>query len=99
MRCKLPLFQSVTHSFGSSLGLPSVAVTLLTAGMWALTQDPPPQPAVPPPPPVLENTGKPILLPFQCTEDDIQKAGLSCTEDDPCPVYLELSAVDGVGNR
>lgn len=99
MRSKLQLFKPVTHSFGSSLGLSVVAVTVVTAGLWALTQDPPPQPVTPPPPPVLENTGKPIVLPFQCTDEDIHKAGLSCTEDDPCPIYLELSAVDGAGSR
>src|ERR1051325_10299585 len=72
--------------------------------MWgmAFAQEPPPaKPAVeaPAPPPVLENNGKPILLPFQCTEEDVQLSGLTCPEEDPCPVYLELSAVESVGNR
>jgi hypothetical protein len=49
--------------------------------------------------PPLENTGKPMTLPYQCTGDDIQTAGLSCTAADPCPIYLELSAVEAVGNR
>jgi hypothetical protein len=98
MRRKLQAGLLATDSFGSSLGLSIVAVALLSAGLWGLTQDPAP-PAAPPPPPVLENTGKPILLPFQCTEEDIQKGGLSCTEEDPCPVYLELGAVDGSGSR
>ena len=56
-------------------------------------------PAAPPPVPVLENTGKPILLPFRCTGEDIQAAGLTCSEEDPCPVYLELSAVQATGTR
>jgi photosystem II stability/assembly factor-like uncharacterized protein len=34
-----------------------------------------------------------------CTDEDIQTAGLTCTEDDPCPVYLELTAVETVGTR
>ena len=48
---------------------------------------------------VLENKGKPLQIPFQCTEDDSQTAGLHCTEDEPCIAYLELSAVEAVGNR
>jgi len=55
--------------------------------------------STPPPPPIFENTGKPITIPFQCTDGDIQHAGLTCSEEDPCPVYLELTTVDGVGNR
>lgn len=50
-------------------------------------------------PPVLEYSGKPIVLPFHCTQDDIQWAGLSCSAEDPCPVYLELTAVEAVGNK
>jgi len=69
---------------------------------WSQDQPPvPPAPAapVPAPPPVLENTGKPIVLPFQCTPEDVQWAGLSCSEEEPCAVYLELTAVEPVGDR
>ena len=48
---------------------------------------------------MLENTGKPMLLPFECTEADTQAAGLSCSEDEPCAVFMELSNVDAVGNK
>ena len=47
----------------------------------------------------LENTGKPMHIAFECSEADTQAAGLSCSEEEPCPVYLELSAVDAVGNK
>ena len=57
---------------------------------------PPPPPAAPP---VLENQGKPMSLAFQCTPEDIDWAGLTCSAEDPCPVYLELSAVESVGQR
>jgi hypothetical protein len=40
-----------------------------------------------------------MLLPFQCTADDMQWAGLSCTEDQPCPVYLELAAMASAGSK
>ncbi len=40
-----------------------------------------------------------MRLPFECTEADTQAAGLSCSEEEPCPVYLELGSVEAVGNR
>src|SRR5579872_434116 len=50
-------------------------------------------------PAVLENLGKPILLPFRCTQEDIQSAGLSCSAEEPCPMYLELTAVEAIGDK
>jgi hypothetical protein len=50
-------------------------------------------------PPALQNNGQPMRIPFQCTDDDMQWAGMSCTEEEPCPVYVELAAVETVGNR
>jgi hypothetical protein len=47
----------------------------------------------------LQNTGKPITVPFLCSEDDMHWAGLSCSEEEPCPVYFELAAAEPVGNR
>ncbi|HTS30705.1 MAG TPA: hypothetical protein VMH81_32755 [Bryobacteraceae bacterium] len=67
--------------------------------MWAQDQ-PPTVPATPPPaPPVIENTGKPMVVPFQCTADQLHWVGLSCNEEEPCALYLELSAVESVGDR
>src|SRR5262249_13010155 len=50
-------------------------------------------------PAVLENSGKPLTPRYQCTEEDIQSFGLGCTEDEPCPMYLELSTFESVGNQ
>lgn len=47
----------------------------------------------------LENTGKPMRVVYECTAADTQAAGLGCSEQDPCPVYLELSNVDASGNN
>ena len=49
--------------------------------------------------PLLRNTGKPMVVEYSCSEEDIRAAGLSCTREDPCPLYLELSSVEAVGNR
>jgi hypothetical protein len=47
----------------------------------------------------LENSGKPMRVLYECTAADTQAAGLGCSEEDPCPVYLELSNVDAVGGK
>lgn len=62
----------------------------------AAQESPQPQPAEPP---VLKNEGKPMRVPFDCTRDDVESAGLACSADEPCPVYLEISAFESVGNR
>ncbi len=82
------------------IGLVALWTIIWCAGLWG--QEQPAAPAIPPAPTgaaVLQNTGKPILVPFQCSDEDIRAAGLSCTEQDPCPVYLELAAVDSTGIR
>jgi hypothetical protein len=86
-----------------------VFAAILAPATWA-QQEPPPakppsEPAVPgtlpapEKPPVIENLGKPMVVPVRCTDDDIEWAGLSCTADDPCPVYLEIDASEAVGDR
>lgn len=52
-----------------------------------------------PPAPLMVNEGKPIAFPFTCTPEDMMTAGLTCTKEQPCPIYLEISAAGGVGER
>ena len=40
-----------------------------------------------------------MRIPFACTEEDIREAGLTCSEDQPCKVFLELSGVEATLNR
>jgi photosystem II stability/assembly factor-like uncharacterized protein len=47
----------------------------------------------------LENAGKPMRVPFECTEADTQAASLNCSEEEPCAVFLELSNVEAAGNK
>ena len=72
---------------------------LALLGGVAFAQEAPQAPPAPPVPPVLEYAGKPLILPFKCTDEDIQLAGLTCSEEDPCPIYLELAAVGASGDR
>lgn len=53
--------------------------------------------AQPPPGNSLENNGKPMRVLYECTAADTQAAGLGCSEQDPCPVYLDLESVDAQG--
>jgi len=80
-----------------------LAVALLLACvMKAQSQSPPASPELTGPPAnptLVRNEGKPMGIPFTCTDDDMQWAGMSCSEDEPCPVYLELTGIDTVGNR
>src|SRR5260370_25995185 len=48
-------------------------------------------------PATLENTGKPMRVPMVCPRDDFQALGLVCAEDEPCPLYVELNAVESTG--
>jgi hypothetical protein len=50
-------------------------------------------------PAAIENNGKPMTVAFECTAEDVRWAGLTCSEDEPCPIYLELTAADGMGDR
>lgn len=47
----------------------------------------------------IENNGKPMHIPFECTDADMQASGLACPDEEPCPVYLELNNVEAVGNK
>jgi hypothetical protein len=47
----------------------------------------------------LENNGKPMRVVYECTAADTQAAGLGCSEEDPCPVYLELENIEAAGNK
>jgi hypothetical protein len=48
---------------------------------------------------VLTNTGEPMRAPFTCVEEELQAAGLVCTEQEPCSIYLELNAIAPAGRK
>jgi photosystem II stability/assembly factor-like uncharacterized protein len=78
--------------------------SFILAGTFVRAQDGPPsngQVSAPQvqEPPVMLNVGKPMVLPFECTREDVGSAGFSCSEDAPCPVYLELGAAASAGNK
>jgi hypothetical protein len=62
-------------------------LTLLLACLAAAQE-----PASPP-------AGQPGGVQFRCSEEDILWAGMICSAKEPCPVYLEISAVESAGDR
>lgn len=47
---------------------------------------------------LLLSAQEPIKLEQVCTQEDEDKFGLTCDENDPCPVFLELSGVEANGS-
>jgi hypothetical protein len=41
----------------------------------------------------------PSRIECQCTNEDVQELDLECTDEQPCPIYLEFAALETVGNR
>src|SRR5262245_44943575 len=82
--------------------LPRFALAPLLA-LLAWGQDPPPvspgAPAGNPAPRVFEYAGKPLSRTLECDEEDLRSAGLACTEDEPCAMFLEITSVEGLGNK
>jgi hypothetical protein len=39
----------------------------------------------------------PVHVDYTCTPEDVDSFGLTCSEDQPCPVFFEVSAVDSFG--
>lgn len=77
--------------------LPLAMLVLATAQEPPAPAGEPEKPAEavePPGPPGLEFKGKPLAVPFACTEETLTAAGLTCPESEPCPVYLELAAME-----
>lgn len=49
--------------------------------------------------PALVNSGKPMKTTVSCGAEQIERLGLTCSLEEPCPVYLELAAADSAGDR
>jgi hypothetical protein len=41
--------------------------------------------------------GEAVKLPFACSEEALSAAGMACSDEDPCPIYLELSSISASG--
>jgi photosystem II stability/assembly factor-like uncharacterized protein len=67
-------------------------LALLLLGITAI-QEPPARPAA------VEFTGKPIHLDAVCRGAEIDEFGLSCSDEEACPVYLDLTSVEPAGAR
>jgi len=47
----------------------------------------------------ITNTGQPMRIAFECTEADSESAGLTCSPEEPCPLFLELGNLETAGNK
>ena len=69
--------------------------------LWLLAQVAAQQPAAPASvegPKLYASAGGPILLPNLCADVDLVSLGLTCSEDEPCATYLELSSLEALGS-
>jgi photosystem II stability/assembly factor-like uncharacterized protein len=41
----------------------------------------------------------PVAIDYACPPDDINSFGLSCSAEEPCAIFLELSSVESAGER
>lgn len=42
---------------------------------------------------------QPFKPAFACKDDDLQWAGMSCSDQEPCPIYLEISTIYPLGPK
>ena len=78
-----------------------LAFAFASSLVWAQAPPVPEAETVPPPvlKPVYRYAGKPIVLEAKCGDAEIVDSGMTCTEDEPCPVYLELTAAESAGSK
>jgi hypothetical protein len=55
------------------------------------------QPPAAPPKPAYVYSGKPIQLEHACGTKEIEELGMVCTEEESCPVFLEISGLESAG--
>jgi len=49
--------------------------------------------------PILLAAEDPIRVDYACPAADVDRFGLTCSEDEPCDVFLELVSAEGVGSN
>lgn len=57
------------------------------------------EPPQPPPRPVMVYQRRPLKIPVACRAEDFERAGIECSEEDPCKVFLELTGIEAVGPK
>ena len=73
---------------------------LLSGALCAQQPAVPPQAAVAAPAsPAMVYRQRPLRVPVSCRAADFEASGVDCTEDEPCRVFLELTAVDVAGPK
>ncbi len=78
------------------MSLRVLAFAILAVPQLAWPQEAPPAPA---PPRILVWERRPLKAPLECRADGFEAAGIICSEEEPCRLFLELTAVDAAGPR
>ena len=84
-----------------------LACALTPAVAWgqvppAAPPETPPAPTtapVPRPPPAYNYSSQPIVLQATCADAELNDFGLTCSEDEPCPLYVELASIEAAGAK
>ena len=50
-------------------------------------------------PELMKYSGQPLKLAYECNEEDMQWAGMLCTGQEPCPIFLDLTTIGSAGRR
>jgi len=83
MRLPAAFLRCRTNAAGSRISLLLLAAITLSAQESA----------------ILTNNGDPMRVAYACAEEDLQWAGMSCIDDEPCAIYLELNSVVPDGKK
>ena len=73
----------------------AVHMGVLVLGAALLAAQEKPAPAAP----VLVYTRDPLRVPVECRAADFEAAGIQCSSEEPCQVFLELTSIEGAGSR
>src|SRR5579884_3446971 len=76
----------------------SITASLLGLGLLTAQTPSPPEPASSSPA-VMVYEQRPLRVPVICRAADFNAAGIECSEEEPCRIFLELTAVDAAGPK
>ena len=106
MFLRFSLMLALLAQLGAQNPPPAAPVDVAPGGVFRLPPANPLPPEAEPAPkveepqkPVMEYLGKPIQIPFACTEEMMSAFGMSCTDEQPCRIFSEISGFQPLGDK